>query len=197
VKHIHGEYEADLRTWLVMKVGWVERSRKMMTKMGLLDQLNTTAKAWDELAAEALQADPTRSGAMGDWSFVDVAGHLNGWRVRSVARLEAAASGAEPPPPPWPDGLSTETDEGVDAINRWIYEQYHDRPLAEILSEAQDQWRRMQAAAEAIPEPDLLTPGRYPWRGGYPPSEVITGAAAHFHEEHEADIRHWLSSQRG
>lgn len=169
----------------------------MTTKTDLLDQLDTTARAWEELANEALQADPTRAGAMGEWSFVDVAGHLNGWRVRSVARLEAAANGVEPPPPPWPDDLNTETDDGVDAINRWIYAHYHDRPLDEILAESQDQWRRMRAAAEAIPEADLLTPGRYAWLGGYPLGEVINGATAHFHEEHETDIRNWLSAHDG
>ena len=166
----------------------------MTTKAGLLDQIDATASAWDELATEARRADPTRPGAMGEWSFVDVAGHLNGWRVRSVARLEAAANGTEPAPPPWPDGLDTETDDGVDAINRWIYMHYHERPLDDLLAEAQDQWRRMRAATEAIPEPDLLTPGRYPWLGGYALGEVIAGASSHFHDEHETDIRHWLAA---
>lgn len=169
----------------------------MMTKTGLLDQIDATERAWDDLAAEALRADPTRPGAMGEWSFVDVAGHLNGWRRRTVARLEAAANGTGSPPPPWPDGLNPETDDGVDAINRWIYEQYHGRPLADILAEAQDQWRRMRVATAAIPEADLTTPGRYPWLDGHPLGDVIEGAASHLHDEHEADIRHWLSARDG
>ena len=77
-------------------------------------------------------------------------------------RMEAAANGTEPPASPWPDELSDETDEGTDKINDWIYEQYHDRPIDEILAEAQEQWRRIRAAAEAIPEENLLTTGQLP-----------------------------------
>ena len=169
----------------------------MMTKAGLLEQLDKAVATWNELAEAALQADPARPGAMGDWSFVDVAGHLNGWRTRSVGRVEAAANGTEPPPPPWPDGLDPESDEDLDTINRFIYDRYHDRPIAEILAEARDQWQRIRAAAEAVPEADLLTPGRYPWLNGYALGEVVNGAAAHLHEEHEADIRKWLSMNGG
>jgi len=164
----------------------------MTTKAELLEQHDRAVATWDELAEAAQQADPTRPGAMGDWSFVDVAGHLNGWRERSVRRMEAAANGTAPPTSPWPDELSDETEEGTDKINDWIYEQYHDRPLDEVLAEAQEQWRRIRAAAEAIPEADLLTPGRYPWLSGYPLGDVLK--AEHLHEEHEADIRSWLAS---
>lgn len=169
----------------------------MTTKAGLLDQLDKAVATWEELAEAASKADPNRPGAMGDWTFVDVAGHLNGWRTRSVARMEAAANGAEPLPTPWPEGLSSETDEGTDAINAWIYERYHGRPFEELLAEARDQWRRLRAAAEAIPEEDLLAPGRYPSLDGYALGEVIIGAAEHLHEEHEADIRRWLKREDG
>jgi hypothetical protein len=163
----------------------------MTTKAGLLERLDKAVATWEELAEAALRADPARPGAMGDWSFVDVAGHLNGWRARSVGRREAAVSGTEPSRP-WPEGFSDETEEGTDQINDWIHARYRDRPIDEILAEARDQWHRLRTAAEAIPEADLLTPGRYPWLKAYALGEVINGAAAHLHEEHEADIRSWL-----
>ncbi len=165
----------------------------MRTKAGLLEQIDNAVATWDELAAAALRADPNRPGAMGDWTFVDVAGHLNGWRARSVGRMEAAASGTEPPPPPWPEGMTNRTDEGIEEINRWFHEQYRDRPVAELLAEAQEQWRRIRAAAEIVSESDLLTTGHYPWLSGYPLSEVIVGEVEHFHDEHEADLRQWLT----
>ncbi|MBA2463352.1 MAG: ClbS/DfsB family four-helix bundle protein [Nocardioidaceae bacterium] len=127
-----------------------------------------------------------------DWTFADLAGHLNGWRMRSVARLEAAANGAEPAPLPWPESLSTTTDEGVDAINRWIYERNHARPIADLLAESTDQFRRMRAALEAVSEADLLTPGHYPWLSGYPLSEVVVGVVEHLNVEHADDVRRWL-----
>ena len=53
------------------------------------------------------------------------------------------------------------------------------------------------AAVESISEPDLLTPGRYPWLDGYPLSEIVLGSVEHLHDEHEADIRNWLETKDG
>lgn len=165
----------------------------MTSKAGLIEQLDRASTTWEELAAEAQGADPNRPGAIGEWTFGDLAGHLNGWRARSVARMEAAATGTEPPPAPWPTDLPEDEDAKVDAINDWLYAQHHDRPLDELLAESRDQWARLRAATEAIPEPDLLSPGRYAWLPDGPLSEVVLGAVEHFHDEHEADLRNWLA----
>lgn len=164
----------------------------MTTKAGLIEQLEQAQATWEELAAAAQKGDVSRPGAAGKWNFVDVAGHLNGWRARAVDRLEAAANGTEPPPLPWPESMSAKTDEGVEEINRWTYERNHARPIADLLAESTDQFRRMRAAAEAVSEQDLLTPGHYPWLSGYPLSEVVIGEVEHFHDEHAAGIRNWL-----
>lgn len=164
------------------------------SKTEWLERLEQARATWEEIVAEAGDADLDRPGAMGDWSFKDVAAHLNGWRMRTVDRLEAAARDQPPPPAPWPAELSDETDEGTEAINRWFYEQNRDRPAAEILSESREQFQRMRAAVEAIPEEDLLTPGRYPWLDGYPLCAVLAGSFEHLYEEHEPAIRAWLAS---
>lgn len=171
----------------------------MTTKASLLEHLDRAIETWDELAEAAQGTDPARPGAMGDWTFVDVAGHLNGWRTRTVDRLEAAANGTEPPPPPWPASITVDNEEfgNVDKVNRWFFEQSHGRPIAEILAEATDQYRRLRAAVESISEPDLFTPGRYPWLDGRPLSDVVIGSVEHLHEEHEADIRNWLRRDGG
>ena len=170
-------------------------STKRTGKAGLLDQLDRARATWEAIVAETGDAGMDRPGAAGDWTFKDVAGHLNGWRVRTVDRLEAAARNAPPPPAPWPDGLSDETDEGTEAINRWFYERYRDRPADEILAESREQFRRMQAVIEAVPEDDLVTPGRFPWLGGEPLSAVLEGSFDHLYEEHEPALRAWLSAR--
>ena len=164
-------------------------------KAGWLDRIERERESWEAIVAEVGDAGMERPGAAGDWTFKDVAGHLNGWRERTVDRLEAAARDAAPPPSPWPDDLSDETDEGVEAINRWIYERNRDRPAADILAESREQFRRMRAAVEAVPEDDLVTPGRFPWLGGEPLSAVLEGSFGHLHEEHEPAIRAWLADQ--
>jgi len=170
-------------------------SEATLSKADWLDRIEREREAWEAIVAEAGDAGMEQPGAAGDWTFKDVAGHLNGWRVLTVARLEAAARGELPSPPPWPGDLSDETDEGLEAINRWIYERNRDRPAADILAEARDQFGRMRAAVAAIAEDALVNPGRFPWLGGAPLSAVLEGSFGHLHEEHEPAIRAWLADQ--
>ncbi len=162
-------------------------------KAGWLDRIERAQETWEAIVAEVGDAGMEQPGAAGDWTFKDVVGHLNGWRERTVDRLEAAARDAAPPPSPWPDDLSDETDEGVEAINRWIYERNRDRPAADILAESREQFQRMRAAVEAVPEYDLVMGGRFPWLGGEPLSAVLEGSFDHLHEEHEPALRAWLA----
>jgi hypothetical protein len=60
----------------------------------------------------------------GDWSFGDLAGHVVGWRNRTISRLEAFSRGEPDPPDPWPTprdarlGLCNELRAAADA--RWF-----------------------------------------------------------------------------
>lgn len=161
----------------------------------VLAEIDRQREWWEGLLAEVGEERMERPGAAGDWTFKDVVAHLNGWRRRTVARLEAAASDGHPPTQPWPAELDDDTDEGVDAINAWLYARDRDRGAAEIVAESRELFRRMRDAVEAIAEADLTTPGRFAWLGGYPLSAVLDGAFEHFHDEHEPDIRAWLQNQ--
>jgi hypothetical protein len=165
-------------------------------KMAQLARIERERAAWEALLAEVGEERMDRPGAAGDWTFKDVIAHLNGWRVRTIDRLEAAARGEAPPAFPWPADLDEDTDEGVEAINRWMYERNRDRSAAEILTESREQFRRMRAAVEAIPEADLVTPGRFDWLDGHPLSAVLAGSFGHLREEHEPALRTWLADQR-
>ncbi len=101
-----------------------------------LDRIEQARRTWEEIVSEAGDAGMDRPGAAGEWTFKDVAGHLNGWRELTVDRLEAVARDEAPPPMPWPDDLNYETDEGVEAINRWIHARNRNRPAADILTES-------------------------------------------------------------
>jgi hypothetical protein len=59
---------------------------------------------------------------MGDWSFGDMAGHLVGWRERTINRLLAMGRGEPEPAPPW--GNEAEDEDEVDQVNDWIREQH-------------------------------------------------------------------------
>ena len=162
------------------------------TKASLLQRIDREGAAWDALLAEVGEDRMELPGAAGDWTFKDVVGHLNGWRMRTLDRLEHADA---PPPPPWPADLDVDSDEGVEAINRWLYDRNRDRPAADLVAESRQQLTRLREAVAARSEQELTEPLRYPWLGGEPLSAVVEGSFGHLHEEHEPAIRAWLARE--
>src|SRR5437868_143171 len=101
------------------------------SKAALLDLLERAL--WDDMVAEIGVERMLQPGATGDWSFKDVVAHLNGWRIKTLARLDAARNRTTPAAPPWPADLKEENDEDVDKINDWIYQANRARPLGDVL----------------------------------------------------------------
>ena len=151
---------------------------------GLEDEYQTWLALLDEIGPQRMD----RPGVAGDWSIKDVVAHLTGWRRRTVGRLQAVARGEPEPPLPWPAALKTD-----DEINDWIYRSSQDLSVREVLHQSDAVFRQMVAALEAIPEATLANGSQFPWMDGQP----FDAAAffGHFHEEHEADMRAWLSRQ--
>jgi hypothetical protein len=160
------------------------------SKTELLAQIDEETAVWDRLLAEVGEERMLLPGATDAWTFKDVMTHLIGWRRRTLARLEAAQQGTEPPPPPWPAELDDD-----DTINAWIYEQNRDRPLADVLAESREQFRRMRELTAAIPEDALLDPNRFAWIKGWPLGAAVN-SFIHLHEEHEPTLRAWLAAQQ-
>jgi len=159
-----------------------------MRRAELLAELKSENEAWERLLAQIGEDRMDEPGAAGAWSIKDVVAHLTAWRRRTVGRLEAAAHGQPEPASPWPADLHED-----DEINAWFHARDADKPVREVLSESRGVFQQLAAAIEKFPEAALDDPGRFPWMQGTP----VSGAAffAHFHDEHEADMRAWLSRQ--
>ena len=85
----------------------------------------------------------------------------------------------------------------LDEINRWFFETNRDKPLAAVLRESRETFERVERAIAALPEADLLEPGRFPWLGGAALGPaVVSGTLLHYREEHEPAIRAWLARDR-
>jgi hypothetical protein len=65
--------------------------------------------------------------------------------------------------------------------------------VREVLDDSRQLFQQLVAAIEAFLEAELLDPQRFPWMEDQP----LSGATffAHFHEEHEPDMRAWLARQ--
>jgi len=154
------------------------------TKDELIESIRADQLFWRELVNEVGPARYDEPGPMGAWTFGDTAGHLLGWRDRTISRLEAAGRGEPEPAPPWPADLDDD-----DIINDWIHEQHAGRAAADLVAEYDRSYDRLGAAIRAIPESTVEDPNAFPWIGVALGSVDFTD---HLHDEHVPSIRAWL-----
>ena len=159
-----------------------------MRRTELVQELNSEQQAWETLLAEIGEERMEETGVAGAWSIKDVVAHLTAWRRRTVGRLEAMAHGRPEPAHDWPAALHED-----DEINAWFHERDRDKSVRQTLDESRGVFEQLVSAIEKLPEDVLDHPERLPWWQGAP----VSGAAffAHFHDEHEADMRAWLSRE--
>lgn len=158
-----------------------------MNKAELIGGLQEEYQNWQTLLDRIGLARMDQPAVAGTWSIKDIVAHLTGWRQRTVARLQAVGRGQPEPPPLWPADLQTD-----DEINAWIYESNHGRSVREVLDESHHVFQQLLAAIEALPDEVLADAQQHlPWLEGEPFSPG--GIFAHFHDEHEPDMRAWLA----
>ena len=160
-----------------------------INKAQLINDLKAEQAGWEALLADIGEAHMTQPEVAGGWAIKDIVAHLTGWRRRSVARFQAVLRHEASFSPPWPPHLEKD-----DEINAWIYAANRDKSLSDVLQDSRDVFQQLVDTLEAFPETELLDPKRFGWTE----DDVPTGAAffAHFHEEHEPDMRAWLNKIR-
>jgi hypothetical protein len=160
-----------------------------ISKKQLLAEMQSEQAAWLALLDEIGEENMTQPEAAGGWSIKDIVAHITGWRRRTVLRFRAALDPTVDMTPYWPAEL--DEDDEVDQINAWIYKANRDRPLADVLNDSREVFQQLVAEVSALSDEQLNDPQRFPWLEG----ERLTGAFifGHFHEEHEPDMRAWLS----
>lgn len=160
-----------------------------ISKAQLLAELNSENADWEALLDEIGEANMTQPEAANGWSIKDVVGHLTAWRRRTVKRLQAALNHQPEPSQFWPAELKD-----YDEINAWINESNRDRPLADVLSDSREVIQQLLAALEAFSDDEFQELHHYKMLEGEPLSGKLF--FAHFHDEHEPDMRAWLKKVR-
>jgi hypothetical protein len=162
----------------------------MRTQAEQIAALRADQAFWRSLAAEVGVERYAEPGPMGEWSFADMAGHLSGWRERTIHRVLAFGRGEPEPAPPWPADL--DADDDVDQVNDWIQGRLADRPPEQLVAEYDSSYDRLVAALETVPA-DRQTEV-VEW-AGQPLVEIdFTG---HLHDEHVEPVRAWLDRGSG
>ena len=158
----------------------------MNDKQQILAALRGEFDRWEELLtgmSEEQITAPYAAHKPYNLSLKDVIAHLRAWQQRSVARLEAALLDKQPVFPRWPAEFDPDSEADVELINAWIYANSRDQPWSSVYRDWRAGFLRLLELGEAIPEKDLLDPGRYPWLGGYPLSFILVASGEH-HREH-------------
>lgn len=158
----------------------------MRTREDQIAAIRADQQFWRDLAADVGPDRYDEPGPMGEWSFGDMAGHLLGWRNRTIARLEAAGRGEAEPPDPWPAELGDD-----DRINDWIHDQDAGRSLPKLVEDYDASYDRLISALELMPDALLTDPDLLPWLGTALIDVDFTG---HLHDEHVASVRAWLEA---
>jgi hypothetical protein len=158
------------------------------SKADLIDAVRADQQFWRGLVAEVGANRFDEPGAMGEWTFGDMAGHLLGWRDRSIARVTAGARGEGEPADPWPAGLGDD-----DRVNDWIQAQHEGRPAAELVAAYDASYDRLIAAIESLSDEQATDPATFPWIGD---AIVNVDFTDHLHSEHVPDVRAWLDGPR-
>jgi hypothetical protein len=156
-----------------------------ISKTQLLTEMRNEEAAWEALLDEIGEDHMTQPEVAGGWSIKDIVAHLTGWRRRSVRRFQALLKHEQDFSPPWPPELQED-----DEINAWIYESNRDRPLTVVLSDSRDVFQQLVDTLDAFSEDELQDLRRILGLE----EEQVSGSMffAHFHEEHEPDMRAWL-----
>lgn len=162
----------------------------MRTRDEQIAAIRADQQFWRDLAAEVGPDRYAEPGPMGDWSFGDMAGHLLGWRNRTLARLEAFSRNEADPPNPWPAALDAELDDD-DSINAWIHEHHASRSPAQLVGDYDTSYDRLVAVVEAMPNDKLTDPNAVPWAGS---ALVDVDFTDHLHDEHVPSVRAWLDA---
>ena len=118
----------------------------MTTGSELAARFRSDRDRWRALVAKVDHARMDEPGPMGEWTFKDLVSHLCAWRMRTVARAEAAVRGEHRPANPWPASMTED-----DPINDWFRERDQGRPVDELLDAYDGSFERMATAVEALP----------------------------------------------
>ncbi len=164
----------------------------MRTRAEQIAGIKADQQFWRDLAAEVGPDRYGEPGPMGEWSFGDMAGHLAGWRNRTIARLHALGRGEPEPPTPWPAELG----EDDDRINDWIREHDASRSPADLVADYEGSYDRLIAALEALPEWTLTDPNAIKWADWVGGPLVELAFTGHLHDEHVPSVRAWLDADR-
>ncbi len=140
---------------------------------------------WEGLLAQVPADQMTEPGAAGTWTLKDIIAHVT-WHERQMVGLLQGRT------------LANASDLWLlpqDERNSAVYEQNRDRPLAEVLEEAQKVYGEVLELVATLSDDELHHPSRFE---GMPaewvPWKIIASNTYRHYQMHTPDIQAWTES---
>lgn len=164
-----------------------------MNKSELLNWLQEEYQRWEALLKQIDPLMMDQVGVTSQWSFKDMLAHLIPDNRRLIANIQAIQHNEPEPPPPWSVDLQTD-----DEINAWIYEINHERSVHQVLDESHQVFQHLLALAKELPDDVKIDTVHQGERKYYfvrlDNQRIQIGYFFdHFHDDHEQDVRAWLT----
>ena len=166
--------------------------KAMNDKQQILNMLKAEFKRWNALLTGLSEEQVIATQLDSGQTIKDQIAHLWAWQQRTSARTEAAATDREPDMPKWPEALNVESDDDVDQVNAWIYENNRAKTWAQVYGDWRSQFLRIIRFSEQINEEDLLNPKRYAWLRGLTMGFILEASCDH-HDEHYEPLAERIS----
>ena len=166
----------------------------MTTKADLLRTLDEGRKTWEETLAKVGEGRMEEPGVVGEWSVKDLIAHVGFWERWVGGKISASLEGEESTIlGPFAGEIPAEAkDWDTDQLNAWAYERNRYRPVAEVVMEEQQIYRRLYTTLRGMRDEDLFTPGRFPWARERA-VEAVAGNTYDHWPEHIQSIEAWLA----
>lgn len=155
----------------------------MTMQAHILAALREQFDRWEALLGSLTEAQLSAPHPATHWSIKDEIAHLRAWRLRTLARLEAALADREPIFPQWLPVADTDAAATTDQTNAWLYETNRNLPWPTIHQAWQQDFHRLLDLAAQFSEKDLFDESRYPWLNDVPLGLILISTYDH-HQEH-------------
>ncbi len=161
---------------------------KPMTGARLANILQTERSRWNALLAEIGADRMEIPGVEGEWSVKQIVAHLT-WYERAIVDGAQRVANGEPFRRRRPEGV------GLDDWNAQLATESRQRPLADVLAEADQVFAQLVTIIAACPDDILNDAQRLGLPDDIPPWMRVANNSYTHYREHEQTIRAWLTRQ--
>jgi hypothetical protein len=158
------------------------------TKGELLEEIRTEWELLEALLLEVDEGQMLDTSAQDGWSVKDILAHITYWERLALDRLYAARDGRKMQ-------IELVGSWDVDQLNAQTYATNKDRPLDEVLAQAQEVHNELTDGLEASAAAFIEGPLPFDWAEGTPVWKFVEENTSEHYKEHRETLEKWIEMQ--